>query len=65
MKRLKFKVKKTGKIISPDIIDFYNQRVIDDASMEEITGLFGAYRFDELIKLKDELPKDTTNIQEN
>jgi hypothetical protein len=42
------KVKETGRVFTPDIVDFDDKYVIEDASMEELEGLIGKYTFDEV-----------------
>jgi len=42
------KVKDTGRIFSPDVINFFRREVIEDASMDDMAGMIGSYTFDEV-----------------
>jgi len=49
------KVKDTGRVFSPDVINFFRREVIEDASMDDIAGMIGSYTFDEIeLYIEDE-----------
>jgi len=52
------KIKETGRVFTPDIIDFSKKIVIEDASMEDLEGLIGEYSFDE-VEIKGQIRCET------